>query len=546
MTDLLGRIMARYPRVGQRCFELAARCLAEEVAGLEGGHSLLKSEDDMLPGLAQAVRESGADLAEMACLCGVDPIELRRKLALGRVSELLDPDEVGGLSDQELGSKLQQAAREFGLEIGELLDEVSCPSPVTPGASVALPMRSRAVRVLWLLRCRMCRLLWPPPYRIDFTPYLWGEFRFPREPKYACYRCLPTRLADPQVQAITRLTETEIPKSPDVRAWSVAFAAIAVLVVSGLYVHGSGAARGTIPALPAGAAPTHLATAIAPASEAELLLVRSETSRSNPPATAPVSAAVAPASTAPAPSPITASSPSMIITSVPLAVPTPRPPDRARAIEIPGRAVPNVVPTPEPPELTRAIATPRADERDEGWYIFLPPGDASHRSPDPSAPFQRWARGEAFGSAEACEDYRENLTSEAVRDRDRSDGATDAFDYKIKLFTYADCVSATSRPAARDEGWYIYLPPGDALHRSPDPSAPFQRWAQGKAFDSAEACEYYREDVIDETAHDRDRADGPTDALDYKLKLFTHADCVSATDRRVRDGRKRDGWKKDG
>jgi hypothetical protein len=110
--------MARYPRVGQRCFELAARCLAEEVAGLEGGHSLLKSEDDMLPGLAQAVRESGADLAEMACLCGVDPIELRRKLALGRVSELLDPDEVG-----ELGSKLQQAAREFGLEIGELLDE---------------------------------------------------------------------------------------------------------------------------------------------------------------------------------------------------------------------------------------------------------------------------------------------------------------------------------------------------------------------------------------------------------------------------------------
>jgi hypothetical protein len=301
MTDLLGRIMARYPRVGQRCFELAARCLAEEVAGLEGGHSLLKSEDDMLPGLAQAVRESGADLAEMACICGVDPIELRRKLALGRVHELPEPDEVGGLSDQELGSKLQQAAREFGLEIGELLDEVSCPSPVTPGASIALPMRSRTVRVLWLLRCRMCRRWRPQPYRIDFTPYVCGGFRFLREPTYACYRCLPTHLADPQVQAITRLTEAEIPKSPDVRAWSVAFAAIAVLVVSGLYVHGSGAARGTIPALPASAAPTHLATAIAPGSEAEL--VPNEASRSNPPATA------APASTAPAPSPITASSP---------------------------------------------------------------------------------------------------------------------------------------------------------------------------------------------------------------------------------------------
>jgi hypothetical protein len=301
--------MARYPRVGQRCFELAARCLTEEVGGLEGGHSLLKSEDDMLPGLAQAVRESGADLAEMACLCGVDPIELRRKLALGRVDELLEPDGVGGLSDQELGSKLQQAAREFGLEIGELLDEVSCPSPVAPGASVALPMRSRAVRVLWLLRCRMCRRWRPQPYRIDFTPYVCSGFRFLREPTYACYRCLPTHLADPQVQAITRLTETEIPKSPDVRAWSLAFAAIAVLVVSGLYVHGSGAARGTIPALPAGAAPTHLATAIAPVSAAELVLVRSDTSQSNPPATAPVSATVAPASTAPAPSPITASSP---------------------------------------------------------------------------------------------------------------------------------------------------------------------------------------------------------------------------------------------
>jgi len=298
MTDLLGRIMARYPRVGQRCFELAARCLAEEVAGLEGGHSLLKSEDDMLPGLAQAVRESGADLAEMACLCGVDPIELRRKLALGRVSELLDPDEVGGLSDQELGSKLQQAAREFGLEIGELLDEVSCPSPVTPGASVALPMRSRAVRVLWLLRCRMCRRWRPQPYRIDFTPYVCGGFRFLREPTYACCRCLPTHLADQQVQQITRLTESEVPNPPGVRIWSGAFAAVMIFVLSGLYIRGSGAAREAtrMPMLPTTVTPAQLATEIEPASRTAP--VPAEPSPENPPAAAPLLTHVAPVSTA--------------------------------------------------------------------------------------------------------------------------------------------------------------------------------------------------------------------------------------------------------
>jgi hypothetical protein len=305
MTDLLRRIMARYPCAAQRCCEVAAMRVAEEAAALKKGQTLSRSEDDILPSLAQAVRESGVDLTEMARECGVDPIELRRKLALGRVGELLEPGEVAGLSDQELGSTLQQAAREFSLEIGELLDELSCPSPVTPADSVALPMRSRAVRVLWLLRCRMCQRWRSQPYRIDFTPYACGGFRLLREPTYACYRCLPTHLADPQVQAMTRLTEAEIPKSPEVGAWSVAFAAIAVLVVSGVYVHGSGAVRGTRPLLSAGAAPTHLTTA----SEADLVLVRNETRQSNHPTTAPVSVAVAPSSTARAPSPITARSP---------------------------------------------------------------------------------------------------------------------------------------------------------------------------------------------------------------------------------------------
>ncbi len=98
MADLLERIMARYPRVGQRCFELEAISLAKKAAGLKEGDSLLKSEDDILPALAQAVHESDVDLADMARDCGFEPIELRRKLALGRVGELLKPGEISGLA----------------------------------------------------------------------------------------------------------------------------------------------------------------------------------------------------------------------------------------------------------------------------------------------------------------------------------------------------------------------------------------------------------------------------------------------------------------
>src|ERR1700737_2758285 len=182
--------------------------------------------------------------------------------------------------------------------------------PQPPGASAALPVRYRAVRVLWLLRCRMCRLLWPQPYRIDFTPYDNGEFRFPREPKYACHRCLPTYLADQQVKGIMRRPETEILKPPDVRAWFAlfAFAAIAVLVVSGLHLHGRGATREAtkMPAPHATAAPAHLATKIVPRSDSEL--VHSEAGQSNPPVTSPVQTAVASVSTAVAPSPMAAGS----------------------------------------------------------------------------------------------------------------------------------------------------------------------------------------------------------------------------------------------
>jgi hypothetical protein len=172
MADLLERIMARYPRVGQRYVELEAKCLAEKAAGLKEGDSLLKGEDDLLPALAQAVRESDVDLADMARECGFEPIELQRKLARGRVDELLKPGEITGLSDEELASRLQQAAEEYSLETRELLDEIHCPSVTTSRTSAAPPVRHGALKVLWLLRCRMCCLFWPQSYRIDFMPYL--------------------------------------------------------------------------------------------------------------------------------------------------------------------------------------------------------------------------------------------------------------------------------------------------------------------------------------------------------------------------------------
>lgn len=213
----------------------------------------------------------------------------------------------------------------------------------------------------------------------------------------------------------------------------------------------------------------------------------------------------------------------------------------------------------------RAVSTPNAREKivamvpheSNGWYVFLPPGDPQHKSPDLSAPLKRWTQDESFGSAEECEDYRARVISKAASDRDSGDGPTDALNYRIRLFTYAECVSAQDpRLADRhlagqaslaasdssdegsdrpDEGYYIFLPPGYALHRSPDPSAPFQRWTQGEAFDTAENCEDYREHEISDAAYDRDHADGPADELDYKVKLFTYAQCVSAQDRRIKE-----------
>jgi transposase len=242
-VELMERIGARYPRVAQRCFEAAAIWLAEEAVRLKQGQSLQIDEQDILPGLAQAIRESGVDLTQMARECGVELIELRRKLALSRLGELLKPGEIWGLSDSELESKLQQAAAEYNLAIQELLDETSQSSAIDPRTVEAFALRARADRMLHSMRCRSCRWLRPQPFKIDFKPYILSGFVLPREPAYACDRCLRMYLANHQVQQVERLTESEIPnpKLPILRTWPAALAAIAILVLSGLYVFSSGA-----------------------------------------------------------------------------------------------------------------------------------------------------------------------------------------------------------------------------------------------------------------------------------------------------------------
>jgi hypothetical protein len=303
MRSFLERIVVRYPLVARRCCEVAAIWVAEEAARLDEGQTLWRSEDNILPGLAQAVRESGVDPAEMARECGIDPIELRRKLALSRFGELLKPGEVWSLTDQALDSKLQQAAREYSLEVEQLLDEISDPCAVTPSTGAALSVRSTPVKAAWLLRCWMCRRLRPQRYRIDFMPHVVGEIRFLSEPAYACHHCLPTHLADQEVQQITRLAESEIPNSPGVRLRSAAFAAVVILVFSSWYVRGSGVSRDPImPELSATPAPAQLATEIAPASGAAP--VPAEPSQEDPPPAAPVPTQVAPVSIAAAPSPV--------------------------------------------------------------------------------------------------------------------------------------------------------------------------------------------------------------------------------------------------
>ena len=306
MRSVLERIVVRYPRVVGRCCEVAAIWVAGEAAMLSEGQTLRRNENDILPGLAQAVREYGVDLAEMARECGVDPFELRRKLALSRFGELLKPGEIRSLTDQALESKLQQAAREYNLEVDQLLDEISDPCAVAASVGAALIVRSGAVKIAWVLRCWMCRRLRPQRYQIDFTPHFVGELRLLSEPAYACQYCLPTHLTDQQVQQITRLSESKVPNSPSVIMRSAAFAAVVILVFSSWYIHASGARNTRMRKLSTTRAPAQLTTEIAPVSETPP--VPAEHTEKDPPAVAALPKQVALVSTAVAPSPVASGS----------------------------------------------------------------------------------------------------------------------------------------------------------------------------------------------------------------------------------------------
>ena len=88
-------------------------------------------------------------------------------------------------------------------------------------------------------------------------------------------------------------------------------------------------------------------------------------------------------------------------------------------------------------------------------------------------------------------------------------------------------------PKATDSGWYIFVPPGDAQHKAADPGAPFARWIRGEAFGNARECERYLQRVVDDTIYERDHVKELSDPYDYKIELFSHAECVSEQDSRL-------------
>jgi hypothetical protein len=85
-----------------------------------------------------------------------------------------------------------------------------------------------------------------------------------------------------------------------------------------------------------------------------------------------------------------------------------------------------------------------------------------------------------------------------------------------------------------DPDWHIFVPPGDAQHKSANPSAPFARWTEGEGFGSARECERYRQQIVEDTAYERDHNEELSGPYDYKIELFSHAECVSVQDPRLR------------
>ena len=89
------------------------------------------------------------------------------------------------------------------------------------------------------------------------------------------------------------------------------------------------------------------------------------------------------------------------------------------------------------------------------------------------------------------------------------------------------------------QAWYLFIPPGDRRHENPDPSAPLMRWAQGEAFDTAQACENRRREKLrDLNRSMQHETRVPVYQYDlYQLKAWTYADCLSARDQRIEGAR---------
>jgi hypothetical protein len=68
-----------------------------------------------------------------------------------------------------------------------------------------------AVRIFRPLRCQLCRWMRLQSYQIDFEPYQYDGYRFPRQPVYSCHRCLPSYQSDSRVVRVIRLlSESEV------------------------------------------------------------------------------------------------------------------------------------------------------------------------------------------------------------------------------------------------------------------------------------------------------------------------------------------------
>jgi hypothetical protein len=72
-----------------------------------------------------------------------------------------------------------------------------------------------------------------------------------------------------------------------------------------------------------------------------------------------------------------------------------------------------------------------------------PVSSGPNASFEDSSLFALWAvmQGEGFGSVRECERYRQQVVDDTVYERDHNEELSAPYDYKIKLFANAECVS---------------------------------------------------------------------------------------------------------